>query len=262
VQVRVFLDTLLHRWYLVLVVLAATVAAGILVVRAVGPTYEATGAVLVLPPRTTVQQGLKEEANGNPYLALGGLTQVRDIAIRSVASQETNDDLCRLRPDPAYASMRNQLCKSDPAVTYDVTPDFTNSAPIVLVTVDADSAQNALVALDAVMERVPVVLSQLQAGMKLKADATITSAPLVADRQPEVVRKDQIRAGIVGAAGTLGLGLLAVGLIDALLGVRAQRRDEFSDQSGWWDEEAEAFDRLQDQQDQAPLRQTEPALRG
>lgn len=240
-QVRAFWWTLLRRWYLSLAVLLMTAAAGFAVVQVVGPTYEATGAVLVLPPVTTVQQGLKTEANGNPYLSLGGLTQVRDIAIRSVTSQESTDELCRADPSPAYASMREQLCKSDPGVTFDVTPDFTNSAPIVLITVEADSTEHAVVALQAVMDRVPVVLAQLQTGMKLKSDATITSAPLVEDLKPTVVRKDQIRAGIVGAVGTLGIGLLVIGLLDSLLSARSTRRDELEDLTGWWDQDPSAF---------------------
>lgn len=95
------------------------------------------------------------------------------------------------------------------------------------------------------MDQVPAVLAQLQAPMKLKPAATITSTRLVLDDRPEIIRKDQIRIGIVTAAGLLGLGLLGIALLDHLLLALTERRprsETVSDEAGapedagWWTE--------------------------
>jgi hypothetical protein len=88
---------------------------------------------------------------------------------------------------------------------------------------DGDTASNALIALGAVTERVPKILANLQAGLKLGPNAEITSTLLAADRKPEIVHKSQIRAGIVAGAGTLGLSLLMIGLFDGPLAARRSK---------------------------------------
>jgi hypothetical protein len=229
VQLKVFWATLLRRWYFVILVLIGTVAASYFVVDKIGPTYEAKGAVLLFPPVTSVQQGSKSGTVGNPYLMLGGLNNARDIVIRALTAKATREELCQQRSDIGYEAMRSQLCKPRPSVMYEAAPDFTNSAPIVLITVDAGSATNAVTGLNAVMERIPAVLTDLQEGLNLEGNAEITSLPLVTDRQPDVVHKDQIRAGIVVGAGTLGLGLLMIGLLDGLAGARRSRGTAHAD---------------------------------
>jgi hypothetical protein len=217
VQLTVFWATLRRRWYFVLIALICTAAASYVTVDKVGPTYEAKGAVLLFPPVATVQEDRKTETLGNPYLMLGGLSNARDIVIRSLTAKSTHEELCRQRADSTYEAMREGLCTPHPTVTYEAVQDFTNNAPIILVTTEAKSPANAVTAMHVVMERVPKVLSDLQAGLNLERKAQITSVPLVDDRQPDVIHKDQIRAGIVAGAGTLALGLLMIGLLDGLI---------------------------------------------
>jgi hypothetical protein len=220
VQFKVFLGTLLRHWLLLLLALAATAAATVFVVHEVGPTFEAKGAVFLFPPDATVQEGTKAKTEGNPYLMLGGLDQVRDIVIHAVTSKATYEDLCTQQADADYEAMRRQLCRRAPILTYEVTPDYTNSTPIILITVDAKSPGAAFTGLQTLMERVPKALVDLQAGLDLRPSATITSRRLAADRTPDVVYKYQIRAGIVAGAGTLALSLLMIGLFDGLMAVR------------------------------------------
>lgn len=236
-ELRVFVATLLRRWYLVVVVLVCAVAATFVAVNSVGPTYRAQGAVLLFPPVTTVQQGQRSETVGNPYLMLGGLSQVRDIVIRSMTGQTSHAELCRERDDPGYESMRRSLCGAKPTVSYEAVPDFTNSAPIILITVEADSKAHAITAVGALMDRVPVVLGELQSGLRLEKSAEITSSALIADTEPEAVRKSQIRGAIVGGAGTLGLGLLMIALLDGILLTKRVRRPKPVEAAspGWWD---------------------------
>ena len=207
-ELKVFWAVLRRRWYFVLVAIACTVGATVLVAAKVGPTYEAQGAVLVFPPVTTVQRGAESVTQGNPYLALDGVGQARDIVIRELTSKAAGD----------------QFVQQFPGSTYEATPDVMNSAPIILITVESPSADTAVSGVASLMDRVPTTLTNLQAGLELDANSEITSKPLIADQRPESVHKDQIRAAVVAAVVTLGLSLLAIGLIDGLLTGRRGKR--------------------------------------
>jgi uncharacterized protein involved in exopolysaccharide biosynthesis len=118
VQVRDLLLALWRRWYLVLAVVLAAAGATVATVVLVGPTYEAKGATLLIPPGATVQQRLNVGASsGNPYLALSGLTQARDVVIRSVSAQATYLEICQGSGDARYQTMRQALCSARPGVT-------------------------------------------------------------------------------------------------------------------------------------------------
>lgn len=235
-QVQDFLLAIRRRWYLALLALVLTVAATAATLVLVGPTYEAKGTTLLIPPGATLQQQRPGEAvsTGNPYLELSGLGQARDIVIRSMTSQATFIELCGASGDAPYEAMRQSLCQSRPDVTYTVTPDYENSAPVILVTVEASSRDEAVTALGAVMDRIPVSLRTLQGTLNLRARADITSTPVTADVVPVVVRKDQIRAGTLVGGGTLALALLAIGLLDSLLLSREARPEaEPADAPAW-----------------------------
>ena len=226
-QVQDFLLAIRRRWYLALVALVITVGATVATLALVGPTYEAKGTTLLVPPGATLQQRPGEAVStGNPYLELSGLGQARDIVVRSMSSQTTFIELCGASGDAAYEAMRQSLCRSRPKVTYTVTPDYESSAPVILMTVEASTPEEAVTALDAVMDRVPVSLRTLQDSLNLRARTDITSTPVTADVVPVVVRKDQIRAGILVGGGLLALGLLAIGLLDSLLLSRGPRRED------------------------------------
>lgn len=223
-QLKFFWAALLRRWYLVLVALALTAAATVLVVSKVGPTYQAVGAVMLFPPVTTVQQGNNMRTDGNPYLMLSGLNQARDIVMRVVSSKATREEICQARLAPDYEAMRTALCQEEPTVSYEITPDYTNNAPVILITVDAKSASNAVTGELVMMDQVPKALIDLQSRLGLAKESTITSMPIQTDRKPDVVRKYQIRAGIVTAAASLTVALLLIGLFDGLAAIRRARR--------------------------------------
>jgi hypothetical protein len=204
VQVSAFWAALIRRWYLVIAAVLCTVAATAFMVNRIGPTYEAQGTVLLFPPTTTVQQGSTTETLGNPYLMLGGLTQARDVVIRTITSK----------------SAREQIAKTHPGVKYTATPDFTTGGPLILVTVSAKTSEQTVDALESVLDTVPQSLEKLQNDLNLEDNALITSRQLTADERPDVVRKGQIRAGILVAALTLAVALLLIGLYDGLIGSR------------------------------------------
>jgi hypothetical protein len=226
VQLKDFGAALLRRWYLVVFSIVCAAATVFVAVYAVGPTYKTQASVLLLPPGTTVQRNSESTGVGNPWLSLGGVSQARDVVIRALMASTTMETLCQQPGDEAYEAMRAALCRSSPEVSFEVTQDYISSAPMILITVEADSPANAVTAVNAVADLVPTTLSDLQAALNLRSRALITSMPVVIDQNPEAVHKDQIRAGIVAGGGTLGVALLLIGLIDGLLAARRARQEQ------------------------------------
>ncbi len=209
-ELKVFWRTLLRRWYLTLAVLALTIGATAYVVGRVGPTYEAEGSALVFPPVSSTQSEGTRKTIGNPYLELAGVGQARDVIIRTMKSR----------------TVQSSWGAAFPGMSYEAIPDFTNSAPIILFTVEGDTADGATAGLDDLMARIPLILDELQDGLGLPPDAYVTARKLTQDTRPAVERKTQIRAGLLTAAVAGGLGLLLLALVDSLLGVRARVRAE------------------------------------
>jgi hypothetical protein len=208
VELRVFWRTLLRRWYLTLVVLALSVGATSYVVTTVGPGYEAEGSALVFPPANSSKTDGETTTVGNPYLELAGVNQARDVVIRTLKSR----------------SVQTQFEEDFPGTSYEAMPDYTNSAPIILFDVEGDSATGTAAALEELMGRVPDILDDLQGGLGLPQDGLVTARKLTQDSRPAVVRKDQIRAGLLVLAASGGIGLLLLALADSLLSARAQAK--------------------------------------
>ena len=209
-ELKVFWRTLRRRWYLTVAVLALTIGATVYAVTAVGPTYEAEGSALVFPPASSTRSQGTTTTVGNPYLELAGVSQARDVVIRALKSRTVQAD----------------WGADFPGMSYEATPDFTNSAPIILFTVEGDTSTGAAAALDDLMARVPTILVDLQDGLGLPQDGFVTARKLTQDARPAIVRKTQIRTGLLATAVAGGLGLLLVALADSLLGVRARVRAE------------------------------------
>ncbi len=207
-ELKVIFSVLARRWYFVILAILCTVGATFFVANKVGPTYEAQGAVLIFPPVATVERGAETVTQGNPFLALDGVSQARDIVIRELTSKETADEF-----DRHY-----------PGTTYVATPDVMNNAPIILITVESPAVDTAVDGVSNIMGLVPTTLTKLQEGLGLDSNSVITSKPLIADQRPESVHKDQIRAAVLAAVVTLGFGLLVIGLIDGLLSGRRRNR--------------------------------------
>ena len=201
-----FWTVAVRRWYLVLASFVLSVGATLFAVNAVGSTYNAEGSVLVFPPVATVQRN-PDQVVGNPYLVLDGVKQARDVVLRTLTSQAVGDD----------------LVAQNPGFSFEATPDYTNGAPVILISVNASTTEGATRGLTAVMNEVPTILDQLQSDLSLPPEAMITSRPLFADSSPTAVHKDQIRAGIVAGVAVMGLSMLVIGLIDGLLSGRAAR---------------------------------------
>lgn len=203
-ELGAFGRALRRRWYLVVVLLILTGAATYLVAQRVGPTYEATGTTLVFPPSETRSTD-ELLTRGNPYLNLSGVNQARDVMVRSLTSKSVGDEFGeRFGPDTSY----------------EVVPDYTNSAPIILFTVESTDPETSIAALAMLMDKVPLGLKEIQAGLDLPAAQQVSSQVLTADERPTTLHKAQLRSSILAAAVCTGLGLLLIGLIDVLLAAR------------------------------------------
>ncbi|MFV0458011.1 MAG: Wzz/FepE/Etk N-terminal domain-containing protein [Actinomycetales bacterium] len=222
-QFRELWTTLLRRWYLTLAAIVLAGVAGAGAVFLVGPTYEVKASVLITPPGTTVTQatGVPEGAIGNPLLALDGLNQARDLVIQSITSQQSFEDMCQRDGDAEYAAMQRELCRPRAGVTFEVTPEYASNAPLVRIVATADSRQNAVVALNTMVDQIPDALSELQAGFSLQPDSLIGSVPVVVEQNPTPMRSSQIRAGVLGGGVALSLALLGIAFFEGLIGPRS-----------------------------------------
>ena len=208
-ELGVFWRSLRQRWYLVLALVVVTCGATYLVAQRVGPTYEATGTVLVFPP-SQAEDPTGQLSQENPYLSLGGVGQARDVVVRALTAKKVSDEFGKEYP---------------PGTGYEIVPDYTNSAPIILFTVEAAAPDDATSALDFLMGRVPAELEKLQAGLDLPRDQQVTSVTLTQDEKPATTHKAMIRAGIMTGAVLAGAGLLLIALVDGLLASRRRGRN-------------------------------------
>ena len=200
-EMRVVWRSLRRRWYLVLALAVLTLGATFLVAQRVGETYEATGTVLVFPPSQT-QDPTGSMSQENPYLSLGGVNQARDVVVRALTSKKVGDAFGETYPT---------------GTTFEIIPDFTNSAPIILFTVEAATPDVATEALSSLIDRVPVELEKMQSGLDLPAAQQVTSVVLTRDEVPAATKKAMIRSSLMTMAALGGMGLLLIALVDGWL---------------------------------------------
>ena len=193
---------LARRWYLVLVGLSATVLLCMLATAAVPLRHAAHAELLLLPSPATTGE------DGNPYAGLGGLGPAGDVLSKAMTDDDT----------------RRELRAAGFDGTYEMGPDATSSAPLILITVEAGSPAGALDALDELLARVPTRLTRLQRDLGIGERALISSTVVTRSRTPDVVRTPQLRALLVATAAGLGTTLLGSAVMDAWLDRRRQRR--------------------------------------
>jgi hypothetical protein len=210
------LQALVRRWYLTVVGLLLTVGLCIGAMLVVPPKYSAKADVLLLPPSSTVGK------DGNPYLLLGGLSQVVDVLSRAMMSQEMTDEIYRV----------------DAGAAYTAEADVATSGPILAIQVESMSPARTMSDLALLLDQVPRTLVNLQSGLGIDDPNQIRSMVLTRQAVPEVVTKSTLRAVIAVGAGGLAVVVLLVGLLDGLLNRRrggrqgkAWRSDQAVDRS-------------------------------
>jgi capsular polysaccharide biosynthesis protein len=194
--------TLRRRWYLTIFGALGTVALCFASFNAFPPTYEASASIVLLPPKTTVEDG------GNPYLQLSDLKQAVDVMTRALTSQSAVQATNAAAPDG----------------TFEVLPDYATNGPIFIITAEDRTPEATLATLKIVTDMVDPTLNNLQAALGIAPESQITASTLTSDNTPSTVRKTQIRALIVAVGvGVVGSALV-IALVDSFLLMRRARR--------------------------------------
>lgn len=194
--------SLRRRWYILVPLLVAAVGLSVLSAVRLGPTYESSASVVLIPPRSATQPNL------NRFLDLGSLSDSVDVLARSMGSASTSEALEREAPSATYAVER----------------DSATGAPILLVTASSAEKDQAQRMLEAVLERLPEVLDDLQSEVGVVDKYRITMLIVSQDPEPIASQKSRIRLLAVVIAGLLLASVLLVAAIDSLLLRRAGRR--------------------------------------
>lgn len=189
-----------RRWYLGIAALVLTVAGCVGLAALVPPSYNVQAYVVLVPPPSTL------DPSANRLLGLGGLDGSVAILERSMRSDETSKELERTGGD----------------ATYEVAEDFTTSAPILLVTSTATTKAASSRMLDAVLERLPIRLRNLQVDVDIRPANQITLSVVSQDLEPKANQKSRIRAVAGGAAVMLTALTLLIAMVDGLLLRRAR----------------------------------------
>lgn len=198
---RDMLRSLLRRWYLLLVCLAATAAGTYLVYQAVPVSYSAKGSLVLMPPKTSVGP------NGNPYLYLGGMNQALDVLSSKLSAEDT------MAP----------ILAAHPGISYSAVPDRSSSGSVVLATVRGADRNDVMSGLAAVMDVVPTTLTAMQITQAVPPDSRISLMTLVVDRQTTTDAKTRTMSVLAAGGGGAALGILLVGFIDGRLLARQAR---------------------------------------
>lgn len=179
-----------YLWVIMAVFLACGVATGAFL--GVPPTQQSSAAVLFVPSIT--QPGVTGPTN--PLLSLGNsLAIVASVVQIAVSDDETMQKLAAAGYD----------------ATYKVVQDLSeNSGPVLLITVEDVSPQQAQGTRDALVAEIGTRLKALQDERKVPQDLRVTTVLLTSSREPTLVHKMQIRLAFVVGFGTLGFALAVI----------------------------------------------------
>jgi hypothetical protein len=196
------LRVLVTRWYATAVGLLVTALICVAAVTLFPMQYEAKASLLFLPPVKAVGPG------GNPYLDLGGLQGFADVAKLAVL-------------DPTSEA---ELKQAGAEGTFEVAPDITSAGPVLLVTANATSNEDALNTLRLVLERFPPTVKQVQDAERVPVTSQITTKVITRDTKALALTRGPLRVLIVALAAGLGLTFLGTSLLDGYLKRRSNGR--------------------------------------
>lgn len=196
---REMLQGLLRRWYIFLGLLLFVMISAYMAYQAVPNSYSAKASMVLMPPQSSVG------ANGNPYLLLGGMSQALDLLSAKLTAAET----------------QVPIAAANPNISFDILPDRTNSAPVLLATVRGENQTEVMEALDDVQAAIPRTLTALQDSQAVPASSRIGLMALVRDTKPASDTKSKTVSVLFTAGGGAMLAVLLTGLIDGRLLARS-----------------------------------------
>lgn len=196
-----------RRWLTVLVGLTVTAAAMLFVIRSTPMTYVARASIFIAAADA---RGAEEASAGpvNPLLLLGDLELARGVVLESLNARGVSERIARVAPN----------------ATYEIVPDPSSDAPILIFTTEAPTVRESTEALETLLRAVPPRLSQIQRNLRIPAADRVTVERLTFDPGYGTSRTDEVRGAIaVAGAGLLATFLLAVVADRRRLGRRGAR---------------------------------------
>ncbi len=188
----------LWRWYIVVPALVIPAALAVSAWFLVGPTYERTATLLLVPGVGTVP-----DEGGNPYFYLSGLTQAADVVVRAVGSENVTRDVER----------------QFDGVQVEVSRDPTTAGPVILVVVDGATDAETAAALQFMVERTRTDLLNLQVSDRVARSNQIQLRPITIDDHSTVRQ----RTRLVATVGLAGFSAVLVVFIAAVLQIVRNR---------------------------------------
>jgi hypothetical protein len=198
------IDTLrgfVRRWYIVIPVLLAAVAAGFAAAALVPPTHALSATQVMLPAETDIPE------DANPFLYVGGLAPAADVVIRAAMAE----DVVR------------RFTEGLDGVEVSMARDSSTGAPVIVTTVAARNDADAAAVLDAYIDNTARLLNDIQADAGVAPDGRITIRTLTVDDMSRIEVKDRFTAVGVATAAVLIAGLLGAALTDGILMSRSRR---------------------------------------
>jgi hypothetical protein len=193
-RVRDTVTSLLRRWYIMVFGVLLTAGMCWVVQGRVPVTYEAKGSQVLMPPAATV-------AGGNPYLYLGGLNQALDVLVKQVTAAEAVKPVLDDFPDTEYR----------------VEVDRNSTGSILVISASGPTPNDTLGVLHAALEKIPVVLKDMQDELAITDALRITVRTVVVEGQTTRNDQAQIRLTMLAAgSGMVGTIFLTVVMDDFL----------------------------------------------
>jgi capsular polysaccharide biosynthesis protein len=200
-------SSLRRRWILSSVLLLLTIAATVLGILKLAPTYQSQSSVIFLASQTA-----SKSYGGNPYLAFNStLNQTADVVRYEVTDQRTVDALAK----EGYTS------------TYQVTDAIDTSGPVLIIAVTGHDLSGVEHTLSGVTNEASAKLVGLQT--TLAPVNRIRSLVITFQPKPKAVSSKKVRPLSVIAGGGI---LLTIGiplLVDAIITRRRAERGEQAD---------------------------------
>jgi hypothetical protein len=194
------LASLLRRWYVVLLGFALTCGLGWATYQSFPPRYETSGSILLMPADATVGD------EGNPYLFLGGMNDALDILIRRTNASEVQEQVLANYAGASYTAER----------------DAETQSPIIVISAEASSAEDALQLLTDTLTVLRGNLINMQAELSIPEARQITMRDLVINDEAVQNSKMALQLSLVVlGAGFVGT-LMATGLVDNFISRRSQ----------------------------------------
>lgn len=190
---------MLRRWYIVIICLALTAGGAFAMSRTIQATYQSTATVILLPPPSVVTE------EGNPYLFMGGLDQALSVLAVKLNSAEVAQSLVGV------------------GESYTVEKDARGPGPLVSITAEATTGPGSAELRDAILDRLPQDLRDMQDDLGVASDSQIGALTVVQSDEPTKMMKEQLRALLGMAAVGVGMTVWVTGLFDRWLLARAER---------------------------------------